>query len=83
MTFRIDKHLQLRIKDVEDFNVSKAEPDVLVLSREETEALAVFLLPIVDRIPIKEIDEMLMEMFNKEAPAKIKILHTLKGTRRE
>jgi hypothetical protein len=82
MQFCIDKHLQLRIKDVEDFHVSKTEPDMLVLSREETETLAVFLSPILDMMSIKEINRILTEMFDEKAP-KIKTLYTIKGLKRE
>ena len=39
MEFKIDRHGQLRILATEDFKVNPSEPDVLVLTVEETERL--------------------------------------------
>ena len=39
MEFKIDRHGQLRILATEDFKVNPNEPDLLILTVEETERL--------------------------------------------
>lgn len=44
LTFRLDKHNQLRVTASEDFVFNEKEPDILVLSQKETEKLKDFLV---------------------------------------
>lgn len=43
LTFRLDKHKQLRITANADFEVSPKEPDILTLTQDETEELRTLL----------------------------------------
>jgi hypothetical protein len=43
LTFRFDKHKQLRITANADFEVNSKEPDVLILTQDETEELKALL----------------------------------------
>jgi Ni,Fe-hydrogenase III small subunit len=43
LTFRLDKHKQLRITANADFEANPKEPDILILTQDETEELRTLL----------------------------------------
>jgi hypothetical protein len=74
---RIDKHMQLHITDAQRINISGAEPDTLMFTCQETEELAIFLIPLLGTIDPNEINRQLESMYGETKLKGVRVFHNM------